>query len=138
MNSAATALLAQRLLALPFGVLGAWCLAAPGMVESLTVRPEHQHNSETTAILIGCFGAQALLNALFILSSKFTRRTFFAYGVALSPFFAFNYYFIFVRPIFNQWLAIDFVANLFMLALCVIGWRAAPPDGALASLVKSR
>lgn len=138
MNTAATALLAQRLLALPFGLLGAWCLVAPGMVESLTVRPEHQHNSETTAILIGCFGAQALLNALFILFSKFTRRTFFAYGVALLPFFAFNYYFIFARPIFNQWLALDFAANLFMLALCVIGWRAAPPENPIASPAKSR
>lgn len=138
MNASSKAILAQRLLALPFGLLGAWCLAAPGMVESLTVRAEHRHNSETTAILIGCFGAQALLNALFILFSKFTRRTFLAYGVALSPFFAFNYYFIFVKPIFNQWLAIDFVANLFMLALCVIGWRATPPDEAIASPGKSR
>ena len=38
------------------------------------------------------------------------------------PFFRFNYWFVFVVPIFNQWMAIDFVANVGMLVLSGIGY----------------
>ena len=60
-----TALLAQRLIAAPFLILGGWCLFFPGMVERLGFRPEYLHASTSTAILIGCFGAQAILSGLF-------------------------------------------------------------------------
>jgi hypothetical protein len=115
--------LIQRLLAVPFIVLGGWCLAAPGMVEALTFQPAYQHLSATSALLIGCFGAQALLCGLFILLTRFTRWTYLGYGLALLPFFFFNYYFVYVVPALNRWMALDFVANLFMLVLCVFGYR---------------
>jgi hypothetical protein len=119
-------LLAQRLIAAPFMVLGAWCLLAPGMVERLVVRPEYFHGSTTTALFIGCFGAQAVLSGLFAAFSRFTRTTFLVYGIALLPFFGFNYWFVFVVPVFNQWMALDFISNLLMLALCVAGYRKSP------------
>lgn len=119
-------LTAQRLIAAPFLILGLWCLFAPGSVEALTIRPDYQRRSDTTALFIGCFGAQAVLNGVLVWFSRFTRTTFLAYGVALLPFFGFNYYFVYVEPIFNGWMALDFVANLSMLALCVVGWRASP------------
>jgi hypothetical protein len=122
-----TPLLAQRLIAVPFLALGAWCLVLPGMVERLGVRPEYYHGTTTTALFIGCFGAQALLAGLFAWFSRFTRATFLAYGIALLPFFGFNYWFVFVVPVFNQWMALDFVCNAAMLALCVAGYRAARP-----------
>jgi hypothetical protein len=118
-------LLIQRLIAAPFLVLGGWCLLLPGMVERLTLTPEFQHNSATSALLIGCFGAQAVLSGLFAAFSRFTKTTFLVYGLALLPLFWFNYWFVFVLPIFNAWLTIDFVSNVVMLALCVLGWRRA-------------
>lgn len=118
-----TPLLAQRLIAAPFLVLGAWCLFFPGMVENLGFRPEYRHSSITTAIMIGCFGAQAILSGLFAAFSLFTRTTFLVYGIALLPFFWFNYWFVFVVPVFNEWMLLDFGANLAMLALCAIGYR---------------
>ena len=121
-----TPLLAQRLIAVPFLGLGAWCLVFPGTVERLALRPEYWHGSTTTAVLIGCFGAQAVLAGLFAAFSRFTRTTFLAYGLALLPFFAFNYWFVFVVPVFGEWMALDFLANLAMLALCVVGYRASP------------
>jgi hypothetical protein len=121
-----TALLAQRLISAPFLILGAWCLLAPGMVERLTINPAYLHRSSTSALLIGCFGAQAMLSGLFAAFSRFTRTTFLVYGVALLPFFWFNYWFVFVVPIFNAWLALDLVSNVFMLVLCVVGYRASP------------
>ena len=119
----------QRLLALPFLLLGGWCLVAPHMVERLTINPEYQHLSTTSALMIGCFGAQAVLGGLFIAFSRWTKRTFAIYAAALLPFFWFNYYFVFVVPVLNRWMALDFGANLFMLGLCVWGWRTAPTIG---------
>lgn len=116
----------QRLIAIPFVVLGAWCLLHPWSVERLGFRPEYQHLSTTSALLIGGFGAQAMLCGLFILLSRFTRWTFLGYGLALLPFFFFNYYFVFVIPVFTAWMLLDFVANIFMLAVCVYGWWRAP------------
>ena len=128
-----TPLLAQRLIAVPFLVLGAWCLVLPGQVEWLGFRPEYLHASTTTAVMMGCFGAQAILSGLFAAFSRFTRTTFLVYGIALLPFFWFNYWFVFVVPVFNQLMLIDFAANVAMLALCVIGYRAsareAPQEG---------
>jgi hypothetical protein len=117
-------ILIQRLIAVPFLVLGGWCLFFPEMVERLTLRPQHQHLSATSALLIGCFGAQAVLSGLFAAFSRFTRTTFLVYAVALLPFFWFNYWFVFVVPMFNAWLALDFVSNVAMLILCILGWRA--------------
>ncbi|MCB2112618.1 MAG: hypothetical protein KDD85_03620 [Parvularculaceae bacterium] len=113
----------QRLLAAPFLVLGGWCLIAPHQVEALCFRPEYQHLSVTSAIMIGCFGAQAMLCGLFISLSRLTRRAFLAYGLSLFLFFAFNYYFVFAEPVFSKWMALDFIANVFMLGLCVMGYR---------------
>ena len=119
-----TPLLAQRLIALPFLVLGGWCLLMPEMVERLGLRPEHYQGTTASALLMGCFGAQAVLSGLFAAFSRFTRTTFLVYGIALLPFFWFNYWFVFVVPVFNAWMALDFVSNLAMLVLCVIGYRA--------------
>jgi hypothetical protein len=73
---------------------------------------------------MGCFGAQAILAGLFAFFSRFTRTTFLVYGIALLPFFWFNYWFVFVVPMFSPWMGLDFIANVAMLALCVIGYRA--------------
>ena len=119
-------LLAQRLIAVPFLVLGAWCLLFPQMVEQLGFRPEYYHGTATTALMMGCFGAQAVLAGLFAFFSRFTRTTFLVYGIALLPFFWFNYWFVFVVPVLNEWMLLDFGANVAMLILCVVGYRNSP------------
>lgn len=113
----------QRLIALPYLILGAWCLIAPHMVEQLTITPEYQHLSTTSALLIGCFGAQAVLGGLFIWFSRWRRITFLVYATALIPFFWFNYWFVFEVPVFNQWMVLDFGSNAAMMALSLWGWR---------------
>ena len=46
-------------------------------------------------------------------------------GTPILPFFAFNWWFTFVDPVFT-WLGLaDAVGNVVMLALCVAGWRRA-------------
>ena len=118
-----TPLILQRVIALPYLVLGGWCLAAPHMVERLMFTPAYQHLSAASALMIGCFGAQAVLGGLFIWFSEWTAKTFLVYAIALLPFFGFNYWFVYEVPILNQWMALDFGANAAMLLLSLWGWR---------------
>ena len=113
----------QRFLASIFLVLGAWCMCLPRMVEQLTIRPEHQVLTATSSVFIACFGAQAVLCGAVIWFSKFTPKTFLAFGLLGSiPFFAFNYYFYFVEPIFTKWMLLDFAGNVAILACGLAGY----------------
>lgn len=77
--------------ALVFLGLGGWCLLAPHMVEALALRREYQNLSDTTALLMGCFGAQAMLCGALMLLARFTARTFLIFGLLASvPFFVFK------------------------------------------------
>ena len=73
--------------------------------------------------MMACFGAQALLAGLFAAFARFTATTFLVYGIALMPFFGFNYYFTFHDPVFTKMGLIDALGNIVMLALCYVGWR---------------
>ena len=119
-----TARTLQLLLGAIFLGLGGWCLTMPRLVESLVFRPEFQVLSPTSAILMGCFGAQAVLAGSIIVLSDFRPRTFLGFGLLGSlPFFAFNYYFYFIEPVFTDWMLLDFVGNLGILACGVLGYR---------------
>jgi hypothetical protein len=116
----------QYLLASVFFVLGGWCLFSPSSVMALTITPAYQSDAPIVPILVGAFGAQALIAGLFAAFSRFTRATFLAYGIGLLPFFVFNYWFYVVDPMLTPLGLLDAVGNVIMLTLCVIGWRKAP------------
>lgn len=116
----------QQLIAVPYLALGGWCLLAPSTIERMMINPAFQHLSPTSTLFIGCFGAQAVLGGLFLWFSQLTRTGFLVYAIALLPFFGFNYWFVFVVPMFNKWLALDFVSNAAMLGLSLWGWRLSP------------
>lgn len=113
----------QYFIALVFFVLGGWALFFPGHVIATVFLPEYQEGGRIMPFMMACFGAQALLAGLFAAFSKFSSRTFLAYGIALIPFFGFNYYFTFHDPVFTMMGLIDAVGNVIMLALCYIGWK---------------
>ena len=117
----------QYALAAVFFVLGGWCLASPGSVMALTIRPEYRSADPIVAVLIGAFGAQALIAGLFAAFSTFTRTTWAVYAAALLPFFVFDYYFYAVEPMLTWVGLLDAVGNVVMLGLCVLGWRALAP-----------
>lgn len=120
-----TARQTQYFIGLVFAVLGGWALLAPRSVIALTIRPEYQSNDFLAVLAIACFGAQACLFALVAFTAVFTRRTFLAYGIALLPFFVFNYWFYFVVPVLAPLGLLDLAGNAVMLALCWHGWRVA-------------
>jgi hypothetical protein len=113
----------QYFIALVFFVLGGWALFFPGHVIATVFLPEYQEGGRIMPFMMSCFGAQALLAGLFAAFSRFTSRTFLAYGIALIPFFGFNYYFTFHDPVFTNMGLIDAVGNVIMLVLCYIGWK---------------
>lgn len=113
----------QWLIAAVFFILGGWALLAPRSVINLTLLPEHRLDARILPFVIACFGAQAMIAGLFAAFSRFTRATFLAYGIALLPFFVFNWWFTFVDPVFTYLGLLDAIGNIIMLALCVVGWR---------------
>ena len=114
----------QWALASVFFILGGWALFAPQSVIDLTFLPEYREGTRVLPFAVGCFGAQAMISGLFAAFSRFTRTTFLAYGIALLPFFWFNWWFTFVDPVFTKLGLLDAAGNVVMLALCVAGWKA--------------
>lgn len=114
----------QWLLASVFFILGGWCLVSPSSVIALCFTPAYRSEDPLAAFAVGCFGAQAVLSGLFAAFARFSKATFVAYGVALLPFFYFDWYFTAVVPMFTLIGLLDAVGNVVMLALCVLGYRA--------------
>ena len=112
----------QSLIAVVFIGLGGWCLLAPASIVELTVRPEHRNALPLTLVTIGAFGAQAMLVGLVTATATFTARTFLALGLALLPFFLFDWWFYSIRPLFNGLILLDVAGNLAMLAACARGY----------------
>ena len=115
----------QYLIGAVFLVLGGWALLFPASIIELGVRPEFRSEDYLATFAMACFGAQACLFALVAFTAQFTRLTFAAYGLALFPFFVFNYWFYFEVPLVNELMLIDFIGNVIMLALCWHGYRVA-------------
>ena len=110
--------------ALVFLGLGGWCLLMPHMVEALSLKPAYQHLSETTALILGCFGAQAILCGSLMLLSRFTATTFLGFGLLASiPFFIFNAWFVWVAEMFTVWMLLDFAGNVSFFLIGIFGWR---------------
>jgi len=121
----------QRLLASIFLTLGAWCMCFPGMVERLVLKPAYLIGNDTSALLMGCFGAQAVLCGTVILCSRFTPKTLLVFGLLASiPFFGFNYYFYVEREMFTHWMLLDFAGNVGILTLSLLGYAAAKRERA--------
>ncbi|WP_343081402.1 hypothetical protein [Ostreiculturibacter nitratireducens] len=110
--------------ALVFLGLGGWCLLTPHMVEELSLKPEYQHLSDTTALLMGCFGAQAVLCGSLMPLSRFTAMTFLGFGLLASiPFFVFNAWFVWVVEMFTPLMLLDFAGNVSFFLIGIFGWR---------------
>lgn len=115
----------QWLIAAVFFGLGGWSLVAPASVMDLTVRPDYASHDPIVLVSIGAFGAQACLAGLFAAFSRFTKATFLWFGVALLPFFVFDWWFYTVEPLFNELIVLDVIGNLIFLLLCWRGYKVA-------------
>ncbi len=125
-----TARMAQFGIAGVFLALGGWALFAPGNVIDLAFTPDYAVNTFVTRFMIACFGAQAVLFGAMAIFVKFTARAFAVFALLLLPFFVFNWYFHYELPVLSSIGMLDFAGNITMLALALIGWRAARREAA--------
>jgi hypothetical protein len=82
--------LLQNVLGFIFFALGGWVLLFPSQVEALVLNPDYAIGTQTSQVLFGCFGAQAVLCGIVILASRFTARTFLILGLVGSIPFLLN------------------------------------------------
>ena len=114
----------QYFLAFIFLGLGGWCVVAPHMAEALAFRPAYQDITSRSAVLIGCFGCQAVLVGTIMATAEFKPSTFLVFGLVGSlPFFGFNIYFYYVAEMFTAWMLLDVAGNIGILACGVLGFR---------------
>jgi hypothetical protein len=123
---------AQFLIAAVFLVLGGWALLAPASVIELAVTQGYRDSTYLTRFTMACFGSQAVLFGLMALVTRWSARAFLVFAVLLLPFFAFNYWFHYEVPVLTSIGMLDFAGNVTMLALAIMGWRAAKADEASA------
>jgi hypothetical protein len=116
---------AQFMIAAVFLVLGGWCLFAPASVIELAITEAYRDSAYLTRFTMACFGAQAVLFGVMALVTRWSAASFAVFAAALLPFFAFNYWVHYEVPVLTSIGMLDFVGNVTMLALAVLGWRAA-------------
>jgi len=120
-----TARTAQFLIAAIFLILGGWCLFAPTSVIELAFTEAYRDTSFINRFTIACFGSQAVLFGLMALVTRWNARSFVVFAALLLPYFGFNWYFHYEVPVLTSIGMLDFAGNVTMLALAIIGWRAA-------------
>lgn len=123
-----TARAAQSLIASVFLLLGGWALFFPGSVIELGFTEAYVENTFATRFIMACFGAQAVLFGVMALVVRWPAKAFVIFALLLIPFFGFNYYFHYAKPVFTAYGAIDFAGNTVMFVLALLGWRAARRD----------
>ena len=116
---------AQFLIAAVFLILGGWSLFAPASVIELAFTEAYRDTSFINRFTIACFGSQAVLFGLMALVTRWNARSFAVFAVLLLPFFGFNYWFHYEVPVLTSIGMLDFAGNVTMLALAIVGWRAA-------------
>jgi len=65
------------------------------------------------------------LFGLMALVTRWNARSFVVFAVLLLPYFGFNWYFHYEVPVLTSIGMLDFAGNVAMLALAILGWRAA-------------
>ena len=85
----------QTAMGVAFGLMGVGTMLAPKTLIPISIPAatlsRYGGTSPVLEFVFRCFGAQAALCSVLILASDFTSRTWRAFGLAILPFFAFDY-----------------------------------------------
>lgn len=115
----------QTLLGGVFGGMGVATMLFPVKITELSFRKEFLGPEGVTPALklaIQCFGSQAALCGLLILSSKFTRRTYRNFGLAMIPYFVFDWYFWQSGALTDFGALGDAAGNVIFTLCCLAGY----------------
>eukprot|EP01113_Clastostelium_recurvatum_P031943 TRINITY_DN4045_c0_g1_i1.p1 TRINITY_DN4045_c0_g1~~TRINITY_DN4045_c0_g1_i1.p1 ORF type:complete len:164 (+),score=20.04 TRINITY_DN4045_c0_g1_i1:50-493(+) len=114
-----------------FTGMGLAVIALPDLTLRLSVPHEFLYRGviegggipASTVLMAQCFGAQASLAGLLILSSKFTASTYRVFGLAMAPFFAFDVWGYAAGRLTAFGALGDGFGNLVFSVCCYLGWR---------------
>ena len=84
-------------------------------------------------LVMQCFGSQASLCGLLILTSNFSRRTFKYFGLAMVPYFIFDYYFWHIGALTLFGALGDGIGNAIFGACCYLGYRTSKEENCVES-----
>lgn len=108
-----------------FFAMGVLTLLCPSQVINIGTNPSLVQNTAGTRFVTRCFGSQATLQGVLLLTCDFKKRTWLWWGAAIVPFLIFN---VLCSPLGPfpalSWLGVlgDGFGNIFFLGCCVFGY----------------
>ena len=106
--------------------MGLGTMLLPSLVMDTCFDPAYFNGTVGERVLVGCFGAQATLQGILLLSCRFRKRTWVYWGLGILPFVAFDVYACPWGPLpVLTWLgaAGDGLGNAIFLAACYLGYH---------------
>ncbi len=116
----------QMVMGSVFTGMGLATMLFPRLVTEMSFRKEFLGKDGVTPPLrlaIQCFGSQACLCGVLILSSKFTSTTFRNFGLAMIPYFVFDCHFWRIGALTSFGAAGDAAGNAVFSACCIAGYK---------------
>ena len=108
-----------------FFAMGVITLLCPSHVIRYGTNPSIVSDSPGARFMTRCFGSQAALQGVLLLTCEFKTRTWLWWGAAIVPFLVFNVLCSPVGPFpALSWLGVlgDGIGNIFFLSCCVVGF----------------
>jgi len=109
-----------------FLAMGIGTICFPALVIEHCFNPAFFDNTAGERAVVGCFGAQAALQGVLLLSCEMTRETWRNWGLAILPFVAFDIYACPYGPFpICTWLGAigDGLGNIVFLGCCLLGYN---------------
>ncbi|CAJ1424956.1 unnamed protein product [Effrenium voratum] len=106
--------------------MGLGTMLLPSLVMDTCFNPTYFSGTVGERVLVGCFGAQATLQGILLLSCRFCKRTWVYWGLGILPFVVFDAYACPWGPLpVLTWLgaAGDGLGNAIFLAACYLGYH---------------
>ncbi len=109
-------------------------LAPAHVLQLVLIKPDVTHLS---SVLTGCFGAQACICGALFATARMTRATYLTFAWGMIPFFVlFNYWFVFVDPMFNKWMLLDVAGSVVIVLACLWGLHTLDAEAATSTPAK--
>lgn len=120
----------QRIMGGTFFAMGVGTMLFPSTVIDLCFSPEYFNNSQGERFLMSCFGSQATLQGLLLLTCEMKQSTWLKWGLGIIPFVVFDVYTCPKGPYpLVTWLgaAGDGLGNAIFLTCCYLAYRQSSP-----------
>lgn len=117
---------AQLFMGTVFTTMGLGTMLFPKMAIEMSFTPQYLGKEGATpplTLMTRCFGSQATLCGLLILTSNFTADTFRNFGLAMIPYFVFDFHYWNNGALTNFGAIGDAVGNAIFAGCCFIGYK---------------